>query len=207
MPFVVGGGREDPGDGYVTESEAMHSRPALAASALVTVEDRREFDEVVEEHLPGLRSRAIQLCREHLDPDDLLQDTLIRAFRARHKLRDAQSMRAWLLSILGNVFIDEMRKQRARPPHIPLDDSSSEPCDESTEPLPWERIDSEQFRMAIEQLPHNVCDTYRLFALESYDYVEIAAALGIPKSTVGTRLLRARKLLRELLADLVEEMP
>jgi len=190
------------------ESEPMLAPVALVSSAPALGEDRRAFDALVAEHLPGLRARAVQLCRAHLDPDDLLQDALMRAFRARRQLRDPQRTRSWLLSIVGNTFIDALRKQRARPLHISLDVApDTEPSDEPTEPLPWQRLGPEELRVAIDQLPDDLRETYRLFALEGKDYTAIAAAVRIPKSTVGTRLLRARKKLRALLAAIAERTP
>lgn len=209
---VAGEEREDPRDPYVTESKAMPTPAALASSTPTVSEGQREFAVLVAEHLPGLRARAMQLCRDHIDPEDLLQDALVRAFRARHQLRDHQCTRSWLLSIVGNTFIDAIRKQRTRPPHISLDvtpdaEPDAGPDDDPTEELPWQRIGPEELRAAIEQLPDDVRETYRLFALDGKDYIAIAAAVGIPKSTVGTRLLRARKKLRVLLAATWEDTP
>jgi RNA polymerase sigma-70 factor, ECF subfamily len=186
----------------------MLAPAALVSSAPAVSDGKRAFDALVAEHLPGLRTRAMQLCRTHMDPDDLLQDALMRAFRARSQLRDPRRTRSWLLSIVGNTFIDAIRKQRARPPHVSLDgDPDTEPRDEPTEPLPWQRIGAEELCAAIKQLPDDVRETYRLFALEGKDYTAIAAAVGILKSTVGTRLLRARKQLRVLLAAALENTP
>jgi RNA polymerase sigma-70 factor (ECF subfamily) len=182
--------------------------PAVALHRVNDSENERAFAALVAAHLPGLRARASQLCRTHIDPDDLLQEALMRACRARHQLGNPDSMRNWLLTIVGNTFIDVIRKQRRHPPQVPLDvDLEDRQCDEMTEPLPWQRIGTDELRHAIDQLPKDLRDTYRLFALEGKDYVEIAAIVGIPKSTVGTRLLRARQKLRALLATLAESLP
>ena len=181
--------------------------PAVLAVPIVS-ESERAFAVLVAEHLPRLRARAKQLCRTHVDPEDLLQDALMRAFCARDQLRDVRRMRSWLLSIISNTFIDALRKQRARPTHVPLDsDPESEICDNRSDALPWQRIGDVELHAAIEHLPDDVRDTYRLFASGGKDYSEIAAIVGVPKSTVGTRLLRARQRLRELLSTVVENTP
>ena len=63
----------------------------------------------------------------------------------------------------------------------------------------WAHLSIDDVRAAIAALPDDVRDTYRLFALEGRDYVAISALQGIPKATVGTRIMRARRKLRELL--------
>ncbi len=179
--------------------------PAGPAAA----DDRRAFEALIAEHLPGLQARARQLCRARTDPDDLVQDTLMRAFRSREQLRDRSSVRSWLMSITMNTFLDTLRRQRARPQPVSLDiePAAASTDDEPTEPLPWQRISAAALRSAIDQLPDDIRDTYRRFALDGQDYVAIAAAQGIPKATVGTRLMRARRKLRALLAVVIEEAP
>jgi len=168
----------------------------------------RAFAALVAEHLPHLRARAVRLCRTHVDPEDLLQDALMRAFCARDQLRDVRRIRPWLLSIMGNTFIDSIRKQRTRPAQVPLElTPECEACDDDGDTIPWQQIGDEELRAAIEQLPDDVRDTYRLFALEGKNYSEIAKIVRVNRSTVGTRLLRARQKLRELLATIVENMP
>jgi RNA polymerase sigma-70 factor (ECF subfamily) len=159
------------------------------------------FEALVAEHLPWLRARAALLCRGHVDPDDLRQEALMRAFRAREKLRDRDRVRPWLLAILTNTFLDAIRQQRRRPQQVPLEIEPMAAPEEPTEPLPWEEISTEELHAAIARLPDDVRDTYRMFTLEDKDYVEIAAALHIAKSTVGTRILRARRPRRVLLTD------
>jgi RNA polymerase sigma-70 factor, ECF subfamily len=186
--------------------------PGLAVDerrCAVAETDPREFNALVAEHLPRLRARAMQLCRHHLDPDDLIQDALERAFQAFDTLRDRESARPWLLRIVSNTFFDAIRRQRTRPQLVPLDHAAETEIEgeAASEPLPWEHIDTAMHRAAIDRLPDDMRDTYRMNAIEGQDYASIAAALKIPKSTVGTRLLRARRRLRELLSADVKDAP
>jgi RNA polymerase sigma-70 factor (ECF subfamily) len=148
----------------------------------------------------------MELCRTHIDPDDLLQEALERAWYRFDTLRDRDHARAWLLRIVFTTFVDKFRKQRSSLKTVPLDgNTDAEADDDATEPLPWERIGIEQLHAAIDRLSDDLRDTYRMFALEGKDYVEIATTLDIPKSTVGTRLVRARTRLRALLSADVED--
>ncbi|MBL8621820.1 MAG: sigma-70 family RNA polymerase sigma factor [Myxococcales bacterium] len=156
------------------------------------------FDALVAEHLPALRVRAAQLCRAAVDPDDLIQDALVRAFRARGQLKDADHARGWFLAIVTNTFLDTLRRRRVRPGEVEL--AIDPPAPTAEHDAPWAALDVEDVRAAVAELPEDVRDTYRMFALEGRDYVAIAQALGVPKGTVGSRILRARKRLRELLA-------
>lgn len=145
-----------------------------------------------------LHVRARALCRPPLDADDLVQDVLERALRSRAQLREAAQLRAWLFAILGNTFIDRIRHLRTVPASEPVDDALPTP-EPDARPC-WAELSAEQLRAAVARLPDDTREVYRLHALDGRDYIWIAEHLGIPKATVGTRLLRARKQLRALLA-------
>jgi RNA polymerase sigma-70 factor (ECF subfamily) len=158
---------------------------------------RQEFDALVAQHLPALRARAAQLCRSHYEPEDVVQDALVRAFVTTSRVSDPSRIRAWLLTIVTNTFIDLTRRRRRRPEHVQLVVEPANPP--PLEPGPWDQIGSDDLRRAIDRLPDDVRETYRLFALDGHDYAEIATQQQIPVATVGTRLYRARKRLRALL--------
>jgi RNA polymerase sigma-70 factor, ECF subfamily len=175
----------------------------LAACPAEDEAARREFDALVAPHLPAMRARAAQLCRSHFDPDDLVQGALMRALQARDQLADLARTRPWLVTIVTNGFLDLVRRRHRRPRVVDLDVYADveTAAPDAFEPSPWDSIELDDVRTAVEQLPDDVRDTYRLFALEGRDYTEIAQLQRIPKSTVGSRLLRARKRLRELLTS------
>jgi RNA polymerase sigma-70 factor, ECF subfamily len=174
------------------------SKPRLAAEPLGVEKHHAWFDEVAAQHLPALRARASQMCRGHGDPDDIVQDALMRAFLARDQMKDPARVRGWLLAIVTNTFLDALRRRRVRPGEVALDIEPPAP-EADDEPAVWADLSLDDIRGAVERLTDDVRDTYRMFALDGYDYNQISAALGVPKATVGTRILRARKRLRELL--------
>jgi RNA polymerase sigma-70 factor (ECF subfamily) len=156
------------------------------------------FEEFVRRHHAELYGRAKRLCRGHLDADDVLQDALERAWKAYGEVRDRAAGRAWLFTILNHTFIDRVRRQQARPPMDHLD--GLEVRDEGPPATErWAVLDVEDLRAAVAELPDDVRDIYRLHALEGRDYAWLAERFGMPKNSVGTRLLRARKRLREIL--------
>jgi RNA polymerase sigma-70 factor, ECF subfamily len=155
------------------------------------------FDAAVREHLDTLRANAKKRCRSHYDPEDLVQETLQRAYSKRDQLHDLTRIRPWLLTILKNTFRDILRKQRRQPPLTELDDEIPAPPPE--EPRPWQSIEQDEHRKAIARLPEDVRDTYRMYVLEDRDYAAISKALNIPTATVGSRIHRARARLKILL--------
>ncbi len=159
---------------------------------------RRRFEALVAVHLPAMRACASRLCRSHHDPDDVVQDALLRGFLAFGKVRDPARMRSWLLTIVNNTFIDLTRKRRRRPEQVQLL-LEELPAPGPIDPAPWDQIEPDAVRAAVEQLPDDVRDTYRMFADEGLDYAAIAEAQQILKSTVGTRIHRARRRLCALL--------
>lgn len=134
------------------------------------------------------------MCRSQLDPDDLVQDVLEKTLVT--PVPDGANARAWLSRVLQNLFIDKLRRIHAR-----REDLVAEPID----PAPpeasvwWETLSMEAVRAQVANLPEEQRVTFELFTFDGKSYDEIAAALGIAKTTVGTRILRARQRLRELL--------
>jgi RNA polymerase sigma-70 factor, ECF subfamily len=161
--------------------------------------------EAIRAHHAALRARARQLCRNHVDAEDLVQETYVRAMTAKKPLREKSKVRAWLLRILTNTFFDMLREQKRRRRIIVTIELPDVAAEEPTQPLSWEDISDEEVRAAIAQLSDDVRNTYRMFALECRSYADIATLLGIPPSTVGTRILRARRQLRALLIPVAEK--
>ena len=186
----------------VDEAQVKESVEELPLDELAA---RRQFHVLIAPYMSTLQARAIQLCRSHCDADDLVQDTLLRAFRTRSQLKDPTRGRAWLLTILTHTFIDAIRKRQRRPETIPLAIVEEIPESVPDDPAPWNSIGVEDLRAAVERLTDDVRDTYRMCALEGHDHATIAKAQRIATATVGTRIFRARKQLRVLLTAVLRE--
>lgn len=193
-----GRGLAEGSDGEGRPLEGLPSDASDGAASDDEAADRRELERAIAEHLPALKARAAQLCRGYGDADDIVQEALLRAFRARRQMREIARLRGWLLTILTNTFLDSLRRRKARPGEVELQfDLPAPTVDEDDSP--WARIDLDAIRAAVAELPDDVRQTYEMFAFEGRDYTGISSALGVPKATVGTRILRARKRLRGLL--------
>lgn len=157
------------------------------------------FEARVTELAPWLRGLALKLTRSMSDAEDLVQDTIERALRNADKFspaREASHLRAWLSSILNNLFIDRCRQRHLQPASLEGVDAPA-PVSDAAEPV-WARLDESHVRAALPSLPEEFRTVFELH-LEGASYQQMAAKLGVPRATVGTRLLRARRLLRELM--------
>lgn len=123
-----------------------------------------------------------------------MQDVLEKTLRS--PVPDGANPRAWLARVLHNQFIDKLRRSHAR-----REDLVAEPVDPTPAEagLWWESLTEEAVRAKIAKLPDDQRATFEMFTFAGKSYDEIAASLGIAKTTVGTRILRARQKLREML--------
>ena len=149
----------------------------------------------------ALFGRAVGLTRDAEEARDLVQDTLLKALASLHVFGAGTNMNAWLMKIMLNLFIDGYRRRAARPQLVPLCEKALEmgPPHELDPGPPSARISSEQLHHALADLNPLFRDAYQLRIVEKLSYQQIALRLGIPSSTVGTRLRRARQELRRVL--------
>ena len=159
---------------------------------------RAAFDALVREHQTAVHAFATRLCGSSSDARDLVQDTHERAFRRFETFVPGTNARAWLFTILHRAFIDRCRR-RAAERRVDCIDDVQLAAPEPTTPPAWANVSSEQLAQAIASLEDEFRSVYRLYAIESLSYQEIATRLGLPVNTVGTRLGRARRKLRALL--------
>jgi RNA polymerase sigma-70 factor (ECF subfamily) len=155
-------------------------------------------DEMVSGYEGVLYARAMRLVRSRSDALDLLQDTYERALRGQASFQPGTNLRHWLMTIMYNLFLDRCRRM-AREPRALCIDEHEVASPEPDAPAPWETITDEQIHAALADLEHPFREVYELRLLGNCSYDEIADRLTIPRSTVGTRLMRARRKLRESL--------
>jgi RNA polymerase sigma-70 factor (ECF subfamily) len=159
---------------------------------------RTETEEKAPDYESALYARAMRLVRSHSDASDLVQDTYERALRGQAGFQPGTNLRQWMMTIMYNLFLDRCRRQSREPRAVGLDDhevASPEP----EAPEPWESITADQVNAALAGLETPFREVYQLRLAENCSYDEIATRLTIPRSTVGTRLMRARHKLRETL--------
>lgn len=154
-----------------------------------------DADSIVE-LIPRLRRYARALAGERAAADDLVQDTLERAWAKLYLYRRGTDLRAWLFTVMHNVYVNQ---RRAAKPSAMLDEDMPELAQ------PVNEVDGLVLRdldAAIRRLPVDQREVLLLVALEDMSYEEAAGTLGIPIGTVMSRLARAREKLRTMLSGL-----
>jgi RNA polymerase sigma-70 factor, ECF subfamily len=163
-------------------------------------------------HLDSLYHAALRLTRNRAEAEDVVQDTFLRAFRAFESFDCATNCRAWLLTILRNVFLNRERRQGREL----LDGESTliEPPAQLAAEWPAGRDPEDEYLQtvlhgdvdrALRALPFAYREAVILADLEGLTYKEVAQALGCPVGTVMSRLSRGRGLLRQALVGFARE--
>lgn len=146
--------------------------------------------------LPRLRRYARALVGERAAADDLVQDTLERAWSRSGQWRPGSDLRAWLFGIMHNLRIDQLRRPSLDA--TALDDEFVEPPARATQS---DSIEFAELAAALMALPEEQRAVMLLIALEEMRYEDVAQTLGIPVGTVMSRLARGRERLRRLLDE------
>lgn len=148
------------------------------------------------ELIPRLRRYARALVGDRAAADDLVQDTLERAWIKFHLYRDGTDLRAWLFTVMHNVHVNRVRAARNADP---LDEEMPEMAQRGTQ---GDALVLRDLERSIARLPDEQREVLLLVALEDMSYDEVARTLGIPIGTVMSRLSRAREKLRVTMLEL-----
>lgn len=152
-------------------------------------------DELVD-HLPALRAFAVNLTRDAAAADDLVQDTVVKAWSNFDKFEQGTNLRAWLFTILRNTFYSAYRKRRreVEDPEGALVGRLSQKPDHDG------RLALEDFRRAFAQLTDEQREVLILVGAEGFSYEEAAEMCGVKVGTIKSRTNRARQRLAELMS-------
>jgi RNA polymerase sigma-70 factor (ECF subfamily) len=174
---------------------------------------RAFFSRGVEENMDALYRTALRLTGSGADAEDLVAESVTRAWAAIGSLNERDRFRPWVFRILHNTFISNYRKRAARPPESAYHEDSDETLgallnEQPDEFLIWWANPERQFfnevlgetiMAAIGELPVEFQMTILLINVEGLKYDEAAEALGVPAGTVRSRMKRGRTLLQKAL--------
>lgn len=158
----------------------------------------------IEAQRPALYRIAYAWCHDTALADDLVQETLSKAWMRRAQLRDETVLKAWMVSIMNHCWLDHLRRQRD---FEDVEDWQDEL--ESSADTPEASCNREQViasvRSAVARLPLGQRQVLTLVDLEEFGYAEVAEILDIPVGTVMSRLSRARANLKGLLDKAMQQ--
>ena len=187
------------------------SRPKDALASKLPPDASKQFEQLVLSHLDGMYAVARRLTRDPSLAEDLVHDATLKALKARHQFEPGTNLKAWLLRILTNTFINSYRRgglerntvDGAQDGTDPVSDgwisaasmrAMREPEEEALRPV----LRAELSR-AVDELPDEFRVAIVLCDVEELSYKEIADAMGTPIGTVMSRIHRARKILQRRL--------
>ena len=168
--------------------------------------DRKRFEQLALPHLKSVYRTALAMCGQPAKAEDLAQTAFLKAFEKFDSFRPDTNCRAWLLRILRNTWIDELRHRKVVGPSVPVDerllpgeqDESSEPDGSDPHEI-LEAFSDEQVIHALQELPEQQRTTLYLVDVEQMPHEEVAEILDVAVGTIKSRASRARSVLKEKL--------
>jgi RNA polymerase sigma-70 factor (ECF subfamily) len=163
-----------------------------------------EFKAIALPHIESIYRSALRMVGNVSDAQDLVQDSYLRAYRFFDKFKKGTNIKAWLLKILRNLWINKYHKELRAPKMVDIRDietSEAVKAAETPEDRIFDGLLDDDITCAIDSLPEYFRLAVTLSDLEGLSYREIAEIMDCPVGTVMSRLYRGRKLLRESLHD------
>jgi RNA polymerase sigma-70 factor, ECF subfamily len=179
-------------------------------------EDRQRFQRDALPMLDSLYAGALRMTRNPADAEDLVQETMLRAYRSFDRFEPGTNLKAWLFRIMTNAYINTYRKRQREPRKVSQDDiedfdlyqelKNHDPAFSATpETIVLDNLLDSDIIQAIDDLPDQFRMAVLLSDLEGFSYAEMAEIMDVPMGTVMSRLHRGRKALQKRLLDLAKE--
>lgn len=173
---------------------------------------QEDFNAEIIPHLDATYNYALRLTTDPNDAEDLLQDSIVKAFRFFSSFQKGTNARAWLYRIVKNSYINNYRKASRQPQKVDYDEVAtyyenirSEQSDTTDLQAQLYRSEyDDEFKQALDDLPEDFRTPLLLCDVEDFTYEEIANMLDVPIGTVRSRLHRGRNLLKEKISDIAK---
>ncbi|MPZ69582.1 MAG: sigma-70 family RNA polymerase sigma factor [Actinobacteria bacterium] len=190
----------------------MARRPAAELSA----DDKKRFQEEALPLLDSLYGGALRMTRNPADAEDLIQETMLRAYRSFDRFEPGTNLKAWLFRIMTNAYINTYRKKQREPQKVSQDEvedfdlyqelKDHDPQFSATpETIVLDSLVDSDITDAIDDLPEQFRLAVVLSDVEGFTYAEMAEIMDVPMGTVMSRLHRGRKALQKRLWDLARD--
>jgi RNA polymerase sigma-70 factor (ECF subfamily) len=198
-------------DRYHLQARCMTAR---SPHAVIGTTPAGDFECTALPQIPRLRRHALRLTRNHADAEDLVQDTMTRAYAKFDSFQPGTDIVAWLHRIMTNTYINGYRRSQRMPSMFAIDDLTDQQHGDiarsawattrSAEDRALDSLPDQHVKAAMEALPEQFRVAVYYADVEGFRYAEIARIMGTPRGTVMTRLHRGRERLRHYFAELTE---
>jgi RNA polymerase sigma-70 factor, ECF subfamily len=189
---------------------------ADVAPVNLTEDERRRFQEEALPMLDSLYAAALRMTRNPADAEDLVQEAMMRAYRAFDRFEAGTNLKAWLFRILTNAYINTYRKKQREPQKISSDEveefdlyqelkGRNGEFGRSAESEVLDGLVDEDIIKALDDLPEQFRMAVILSDVEDFSYAEMAQIMDVPLGTVMSRLHRGRKALQKRLWELAKD--
>jgi RNA polymerase sigma-70 factor (ECF subfamily) len=186
------------------------------AAANLTTEEKRRFQEEALPLLDSLYAGALRMTRNPADAEDLVQETMMRGYRAFNRFEPGTNLKAWLFRILTNAYINTYRKKQREPRKVSQDEveefdlyrelKDHDPnLSVTPETIVLDSLVDSDILEAIDDLPEQFRMAVVLSDVEGFSYAEMAEIMDVPMGTVMSRLHRGRKALQKRLWDIARD--
>jgi RNA polymerase sigma-70 factor, ECF subfamily len=185
------------------------------------IDRKKEFSECALKYLGELHRFAMSLCRKEFDADDLVSETIVKAYENYDQLRDLSRMKQWLFRILNNQFLTTCRERRRfmdvqnennnfkQGENFSLFEAlgkSNYPENGNPEKNFISDLTQNHIEKAIRELPDEFRQALILCDMEDFSYAEIASILQVPIGTIRSRIARGRIILQKKLWEYAKEL-
>lgn len=189
---------------------------ADASPVELTEQDKERFQQEALPLLDSLYAAALRMTRNPADAEDLLQETMMRAYRSFNRFEPGTNIKAWLFRILTNAYINTYRKKQREPQKVSADELEDfdlyqelglhDPqFSETPETIVLDSLLDSDIARALDDLPEQFRLAVVLSDLEGFSYAEMAEIMGVPMGTVMSRLHRGRKALQKRLWEVARD--
>ena len=170
---------------------------------------QKDFNEEIIPHLDALYNFGLRLTSDPNDAEDLVQDTIVKAYRFFSSYEKGTNAKAWLFRILKNSYINNYRKKSKKPQEVDYDEVATFYETIRAERTETSDLEDKMFReliddelsQALDNIPEDFRTVVLLCDVEDFTYEEIANMLDVPIGTIRSRLHRGRNLLKAELMD------
>lgn len=195
--------------GVADEHTPFSSAGSLEPASAPRAERRARFEGEVLVHLDALYTFALKLARVPADAEDIVSETIVRAFDHWEQYRLGTNARAWLFTILYHVFVNRRRSDGREVFYSDIDEVGphvEHAADADPEGEFYDAIVDDEVIRAIDSLPAHYREAVMLSDVHEFRYAEIASILGVPEGTAKSRLFRGRRMLQRKLLRYAVEM-